>query len=199
MPNTNTPFGLRPKSYIKGAPWNGQARMYFIPASNTSAFAIGDPVVVAAAGGDAAGVPGIVLATPGSGITGVVVSAGGPKFAGMAADPLNLNTTVIPATKTRDYYVMVCDDPDVIFEVQEVAGGTQLAAADVGLNANLVAGTNNGYMSGWQLTNSTEATTATLDVKLLGLAQRPGNEFGAWAKWDVLINNHTFRGGVTGV
>lgn len=199
MANANTPFGLRPKRYLTGTPWNGQATLYHIPASDTNAYAIGDPVVRAAAGSDANGVPTVVLATPGSGITGVVISAGGTVPGGMMADPENLNRTIIPATKSKAYYILVCDDPNVVFEVQEVAGGTQLAAADVGLNANLVAGSNNGFMSGWMLNNATEATTATLDVKLLNLAQRRDNEFGAYAKWDVLINNHTYRGGVAGI
>lgn len=198
MANANTPFGLRPKRYLSGAPWNGQASLYHIPSSDSNAYAIGDPVVHAGTS-DAAGVPACVLATPGSGITGVIVSAGGTVAGGMLADPTNLNTTVIPATKTKGYYVLVCDDPNVIFEVQEIGTGTALAAANVGLNANLVAGTNNGYMSGWLLTNTTEATTSSLDVKLLGLAQRRDNEFGAYAKWDVLINNHTYRAGITGV
>ena len=46
----------------------------------------------------------------------------------------------------------------------------------------------------------TEASTVTLDVKLLGLSQRnPNNAFGAYAVWNVLINNHKYRGGSTGV
>lgn len=197
MPNTNTPFGLRPKRYQSGAPWNGQATLYHIPSGDTNAYAIGD-VVVNSGSADANGVPSVVLATPGSGITGVVVSAGGVTPGGMMADPVNLNTTVIPATKTKAYYVLVCDDPSVIFEVQEIGTGTALTAAEVGLNANLVAGTNNGFMSGWLLTNTTEATTATLDVRLLGLSRLPDNNYGAFAKWEVKINNHVFSAGVAG-
>jgi hypothetical protein len=198
MPNVNTPFGLRPRRYLSGAPWNGQATLYHITSANSNAFAIGDPVVHAG-GADANGVPTCTLATPGSGITGVIVSAGGVVPGGMMADPNNLNTTVIPATKTRGYYVLVCDDPSVIFEVQEIGTGTHLAAADVGLNANLVAGTNNGFMSGWLLTNTTEATTATLDVRLLGLCRLPDNNYGAFAKWEVMINNHSYRSAPAGV
>lgn len=199
MPNTNTPFGLRPKRYLNGTPWNGQAQLYHIASGDTNAYAIGDPVVRNGSA-DANGVPTVVLATPGSGITGVVVSAGGSAAGGVMADPQNLNTTVIPSAKGgRAYYILVCDDPSVIFEVQEVGTGTFLTAAEVGLNANLVAGTNNGFMSGWMLTNTTEATTATLDVKILQLAQRRDNELGAFAKWDVMINNHTYRTGITGI
>ena len=197
MANNNAPAGLVPVGYLNGASWNGQGRRYHIPSSDTNAYAIGDPVTLNGTG-DAAGVPGVVLMTPGSGMVGVIVSAGGTA-GGMYADPTNLNTTVIPATKTKAYYVMVCDDPAVLFEVQEIGTGTALAATDIGLNCNLVAGTNSGYMSGWQLTNTTEATTATLDVQLLGLRQTPNNDFGAYAKWLVRINNHRYSAGVAGV
>lgn len=200
MANANRPSGLSPVGYLSGAKWNGQARRYCIPSSDGNAYAIGDPVVLAGSA-DSNGVSTVVLATPGSGLTGVIVGMGGRLYGGPSADPTNLNTTVIPATKTYAYYVDVVDDPNVIFQVQEVGTGTQLVAAAVGLNCNLVAAANNGYVSGWMLDNSTEATTDTLDVKLLGLAQLAppdANAFGAYAKWLVLINNHTYRTGITG-
>lgn len=199
MANANTPFGLAPVEYLSGAPWNGQVRRYYIPSSDGNAYAIGDPVTLGGSG-DAKGVPSVVLATPGSGLVGVIVGAGGLAYGGFSGDPTNLNTTVIPATKTKAYYVLVADDPNIIFEVQEIGTGTPLAATEIGLNANLVAGTNSGYLSGWLLTNTTEAATATLDVKLLGLSQSvQPNDFGAYAKWRVLINNHLYRGGIAGV
>lgn len=198
MANPNAPFGLSPVEYLSGAKWNGQVRRYFIPQADANAYAIGDPVTLAGSA-DAKGIASIVLATPGAALLGCVVGAGGITYGGMSADPTNLNTTVIPATKTKDYYVLVADDPSIIFEVQEIGTGTPLAAADVGLNANLVAATNSGYLSGWVLTNTTEATTVTLDVKLLGLSQRnANNSFGAYAVWNVLINNHCYRAGALG-
>lgn len=198
MANTNAPFGLSPVEYLNGSPWNGQVRRYYIPSSDGNAFAIGDAVVLAGSA-DAKGIASITLATPGSALLGAVVGMGGLAYGGFSGDPTNLNTTIIPATKTKDYYVLVADDPNIIFEVMEIGTGTALAATDVGLNANLVAATNSGYLSGWVLTNTTEATTNTLDVKLLGLSQRdPGNTFGAYAVWNVLINNHVYRAGATG-
>lgn len=199
MANANIPSGLSPVGYLNGSPWNGQVRRYYIPSSDTNAYAIGDPVTLAGSA-DAAGVPSVVLWTAGSGMIGPVVGMGGPAFGGMSGDPTNLNTTVIPATKTKAYYVLVADDPNIVFEVQEVGTGTQLAATDVSLNANLVAGTNNGYISGAMLDNSTEAVTVGLDVKLLGLSQSvTPNAFGAYAKWLVKINNHLYAVGHVGV
>lgn len=200
MANTNAPMGLSPHSYLNGAPWSGQARLYCILSNNGSAYAIGDPVTLAGSGDDN-GIPDVALATAGTGnvVTGVIVSAGGLKNGGFMADPTNLNTTVIPATKLKNYYVMVCDDPNVCFEIQEGGAGAALAKTDMGNNFNLVSGTNSGFLSGWMLDNASAANTATLQLKLLGLVQRQGNTFGAYAKWLVKINNHTFGAGVAGV
>jgi hypothetical protein len=176
--------------------------MYCIPTSDsTNAYAIGDPVTYGGSA-DANGIATVVLATPGSGLLGAIVGYGGSVYGGPGATPGSLETTVIPATKAHAYYVMVCDDPDVIFEVQEIGTGTALTAAAVGLNANLSAAANSGYLSGWVLDNGTENTTATLDVKLLGLSQRKTtvpNTFGYYAKWEVLINNHMFKAGTLGI
>ena len=45
MPNLNTPFGLKPIAHKSGAPYNGAATPYFVPASYATALFIGDPVV----------------------------------------------------------------------------------------------------------------------------------------------------------
>lgn len=198
MANVNQPKGLWPTQYLNGAPWNGQARLYFIASTDANAYAIGDPVA-SSGSADTNGVPGVTLATAGAGnaVRGVIVGCGTAE--GLMADPNNLNTTVIPATKSQNYYVMVADDPNILFEAQEVGTGTALTAAEVGLNANLLAGTNNGYQSGWQIDNSGEGTGATLQVRLMGLVRRQQNAFGAYAKWLVKINNHELAAGTAGV
>jgi len=114
-------------------------------------------------------------------------------------DPASLDTTIIPATKTKNYYVLVVDDPNVIFEAQEDSIGNNLAVTDLSSNMDIVSGTNNGYVSGWMLDSSTVNTGSTRQVKLLGLAQRSDNAVGQYGKWLVLINNHELRGGITGV
>lgn len=198
MANANKPMGLSPVQYLSGAPWSGQARVYFIASTDTNAFAIGDPVA-SSGSADSNGVPGITLATAGSGnaIRGVVVGLGTQES--LMADPSNLNTTVVPATKTKAYYALVADDPSIIFEVQEIGTGTALTATEVGLNANLAAGTNNGYLSGWVLDNAGEGSGSTLQVRLLGLVRRQDNAFGQYAKWLVKINNHELAAGTAGV
>lgn len=202
MANPNAPFGLSPVSHILGVPWNGAARTYSIPAADTNAYAIGDPVVIAGSA-DANGVPTCILATAGTTnpVLGAIVGMGGKAYGGaIGVNPLgNQDTTIIPATKTVPYYVMVADDPWIIFAIREDHTGTPLAAADVGLNVSLKAGTNNGYTSTWVIDNATEATTAALQLKLLGLQQTRDNAFGVDAIWLVLINQHCFKATVAGI
>ncbi len=44
MANADTPFGLRPKRYISGAPYNGAVNMYSTAAGDATAIFVGDPV-----------------------------------------------------------------------------------------------------------------------------------------------------------
>lgn len=204
MANVNTPSGLSPVSYANGNTWNNQARMYCIFSTDTNAYAIGDPVASDATNGaDANGVAAVTLATAGTGnaLRGVIVGMGGTVFGGPGGDPANpFASTVIPATKTQKYYVMVCDDPDVLFEIQEVNSGTAIIMTGVGLNQNLLSGTNNGFVSGWTLNNSSiPAAGSTIQMKIMQLVQRRDNVPGLAQRWLVKINNHELAAGTTGV
>lgn len=199
MANTSAPSGLTPVNHLLGLNWTARGKVYYIAASDGVAYAAGDPVVLAGSA-SSLGVPSITLATAGTGnpITGVFMGAGLVE-GGPYLDPTNLNTTVIASTHTSAYFAYVIDDPYVVFEIQEAADGSALAATDVGSNANLKSGANNGYVSGWLVSEVGLATTSTLQVQLLGLARRSNNVFGASAKWLVRINNHSYNAGVAGV
>lgn len=194
MANADRPMGFSPVKMITGAPYNGQVTLYAILAADTNGYAIGDPVTSADGGGSAEGIPAVTIGVAGSAWRGIIAGIFDTKPGIAKID--NLNSTVRPAAaQDNDWYALVVDDPNVVFEVQEVSGGTALAAADIGLNTNGVAGTNNGYVSGWELDNAAEATTATLNCKILGLVQRSDNAIGEHAKWLVTINNHQLKGG----
>ena len=190
MANAARAFGLAPVKNLNGSTWNGQANLYSIDAAYGTALYIGDPVI-SGGGADANGVPNIALAAATGAIRGVIVGLG--KFESLMANPSNLDITYRPASDPAVWYAMVVDDPNVIFEVTEHANGTQLAATEVGLNQVLYLAAGNGFVSGWQLASYTDATpanTATLQVRLLGLARRLNNTFGANATWLVQINVH---------
>ncbi len=194
MPNLNSATGLSPVRYRNGSPWMGASRRYFHPATDGTALYVGDPVIIAGSA-DSDGVPTATRATAaGAGrITGVVVG-----FEPNAT----LNAVGYGAASTA-FYVLVADDPALLFEIQEDAVGGALAATSVGLNADLVAGSGNNStrLSGFQLDSSTAATTATLQLRIVGFAQRVDNEIGANAKMLVAINLPTETGAVgsTGV
>jgi hypothetical protein len=130
----------------------------------------------------------VELAAAGGYISGVVV--------GFKPDPDNLGRVYSPAS--TEAVVFVCADPDVLFEIQEVSGGTALGAAAVGLNASFVyaAGSTITGLSGVELNNATEAQTLALDLKIRGLSDRADNVIGEHAKWLVQINQHSFASGV---
>lgn len=192
MANVNRPSGFIPHEYLNGAPWNGQARIYCIAAAySAAALYIGDPVI-SAGSADAFGTPTIALGAATGALRGVIVGLGtSPNMMGNAGNP---DITYRPAAaQTKDWYAMVVDDPNVLFEIQEKSNTTQLAATEIGLNTVPILAAGNGFVSGWQLasvTDATPATTATLQLRLMGLVRRVDNEFGAYAKHIVKINVH---------
>ena len=205
MANVDAPFGLRPVRYRNGSPWNGMFRPYFVPASYGTALFIGDPVVktgtanTAVVEAPAAGrfnigtLPEINRAAAGDGnrITGVIV--------GFAALPNNLDLKHNPASTARVVYV--CDDPDVIYEIQ--ADGA-IPVTSVGLNAVLIythAGNTTSGLSGAELDTTSDAPAADASNQLLIL--RPVNRedvdtTAAFARVEVLINQHTESVGTVG-
>jgi hypothetical protein len=192
MANANRPSGFTPVQYLNGAAWNGQARIYSIAASYGTALYIGDPVISAGTS-DANGLQGVALAAATGAVRGVII--GLSKYYGMVGNPSNLDITYRPASDPSAWYALVVDDPNVIFEIQEESNGTQLAAVDIGMNTIPVIGSGSGNLSGWLLrsaTGATPATTATLQLRLMGLAQKPAgtNVFGAYAKHLVKFNVH---------
>lgn len=195
MANTNAPMGLSPVKGGNGSPWGANLKRYYVPASDSNALFIGDPVIIAGSS-DADGVPTATIATAGATnrITGVV--------AGFVPSPTIVANRYRLASTAE--YILVAEGPDLVYEVQEDAVGGALALASVGLNADLVAGsgsTSTG-ISGWQLDTSTAGTGATLQVRILGFVQRADNEPAvANAKVLVRINLPTETGaaGSTGV
>lgn len=190
MANVSRVNGFRPVKYLNGAPWNGQANLYFIPSGDATATFIGDLVTLdssgdpSGSGGNGYGVRSVVQGVAAGAVVGAIV--------GFAIDPTNLNTPQYRAASTGRY-VYVADDPNLLFEAQEDAVGGALALADIGLNVDFVVGSGSTTTgtSGMQIDTSTKATTATLPLKLVEFSRRQDNEVGsANAKVVVKINNH---------
>jgi hypothetical protein len=181
MPNANAPFGLKPVRSASSAPFNDGADPFALLAADTSVVYRGDPVVLSGSA-DTDGTPSATLATAGAGnrITGAVV--------GFTPNPAIVAAGFRAAGNA--VHAFVEHDPDLLYEVQ--ANGV-VAVGDIGANANLIAGTaGNAYgMSGWMLDTASMTTTATLQVRIMGLARRPDNDFGQYAVVLVRINQTT--------
>lgn len=177
MANANRPTGLSPvRSGI--SPWEGQGNIYKV--ADATAAAIGDPVKSTGTA-SANGYAEVTLAAAGDTVRGVIVGLG--RSPTVLANWANLDSTTKLASATG-YYALVVDDPNAVFEIQAATAD----ATAVGANADLVAGTNNGYVSGYTLSGTSAATAAT--CRILGLVNRPENEFGAYAKVLVKIVEH---------
>lgn len=191
MANANAPFGLSPVMENNGSPWSGTTREYYVPSTDATALYIGDPVILAGSA-DVNGEATVTLATAGATnrVTGVVV--GFRPSATLIANGFRAASTA--------EYAIVTDGVGLLYEVQEDSVGGALAATNVGQNADLVAGTGSRLtQSAWQLDSSTAGTGATLQVRIVGLQQRPDNAIGVNAKWLVRLNLPTEAGISSGV
>lgn len=204
MANANQPSGLAPVRYLNGNPWSGAVNLYCILAADTNAYYVGDIVTtIGNANADGNGIPAVTLCAAGTAARGVIVSLGTLGPGGPYANPNNLGSVSRPAgAASQNYYVAVCDDPDVIFEVQEGGVGAVLTATSVNRNVNWNTG-GAGRVAGLALSpgfldNNTVNTTSTLNLKILQAVQRVDNTpFAANQKWQVKLNNHEFSGGTT--
>jgi hypothetical protein len=203
--NTNTPFGLKPFRGGGGYAWNEQGSVYSIPSTDNTAYYTYD-VVKAAASSDANGVANVIIAASTNAVRGSIVGIF-PVYPGVSiqATPLALETPYIPASKSSAWYVLVVDDPSTRFIMQDDGITTgNLVAASANLNSafTVTAGASTSSYSGSVLLSSSFATTAVLlPFGLEGLVQIPGNVYGAYAKWQVRINQSDMSGptGGTGV
>jgi hypothetical protein len=154
MANTNAPFGLRPVRYLNGAPWNGQVSRYLIPATDGTAYYIGDPVTLAGDAGASGsyvngvytgGMPTVSIGIAGATCIGAIV--------GFEVNPSGLDADLPPGE--RRARGPRGDDPMIVFHMQEINSGTAWTSAEIGLNANFVAATGSTVTA----TRPTSATT----------------------------------------
>lgn len=193
MANANAPFGLRPVRTVGGS-HSGSLEVFTTPAADGTAIYIGDPVTKTGngTGQTVNGVmyPDCVIAATTDIIDGVVVA--------VLADTEASLPYRAASTLRR---LLVCTDPNMLYEIQEGNSGTPLALNDVGNNCSLsiVAGSTVTGLSGTILNNTTEATTNTLVVKIVAPINRPNLSIGLANRWLVRINRHRLVDQLIGV
>lgn len=201
MANSISPRGFVPSRYKNGSPFNMAVNMYYVPSTDGTQLSPGD-AVKSAAGGDSNGIPAVTKAANTDAIRGVLVGVllGSPNAASNLGSNLDMTVQNIPATKARDYYVLVVDDPNVLFELQD-DGASALTAAACNKNASFTVAnpTAPQQNSASALATASVDVTNTLPLKLFGLVQAPNNSLDKYAKWLVMFNKHELQGGTAGV
>ena len=214
MANANKINGFSPVGTLNGSPYSGQARMYAVPTTDTTAsYAIGD-IIMSAGGSDANGVPYVkkIPAASASSFVALGVVVGvrvADASVSLVGTTLSLEQTYIPSgTRTNDRYVMIADDPNLVFEASAGTTATNITLAKMRYNSGIASNftgadqtyaiSQNTYLSPSSpysnvvLSSATVNTTNTLPVQMLGLVQRPGNEIGAYARILCRFNSHEF-------
>ena len=190
MANVDAAFGYRPIGKVGSGVNNGGTTLYTIGDNyNTSIFK-GDHVMSSG---------GLVIAGTTSGATNLGVFNGCFYIDPTSAKPTwsnyypaDTNVTAsgsISGTTTIDAYIY--DDPYYLFEIQ--CDGT-LAKTVIGKNADTTLGTSstvNGQ-SKTELKTSGAATTAALQLNVVGITKDPENDdaSSANANWHVMWNEH---------
>ena len=187
MANKNAPFGLKPIGKVGQNRDNQGLSEYDISASASAIF-FQDPVEILAAG-----TIGVAAASD-----ALLGSLGGVFFTDASTSKPTFANHLEGSNTATDIKGFVADDPYERFEIQS-DGAT--AAADVGLNADIVyaAGSSPNYVSKVELDHS-DLKTATAQLRVLAISKDiENNEAGsANVNLVVMINEH-FLKGTTGI
>ena len=199
MANIDAAFGLRPIGKVGSGVQNMGTTMYTIEDNYGTAIFKGDHVLQSG---------GYVIKGTASGATILGVFNGcfyidptskKPTYSNYYPGSINVTSAgSISGSTNIDAYIY--DDPYMLFEAQ--CDGT-LAKTDIGKNTDtvLTAGSTVNGLSKNEIDDSTEATTAGLQVKIIGITKDPENDdaSSANANWYVMFNEHVKLGtGVTG-
>jgi hypothetical protein len=182
------PFGLRPINLLGGQANSGSIRLMKIASGYATGIFYGDLVSMLASSGTIQKETGTTTALP----VGVFL---GVEYMSALQGLLQRNqwtaSTTVPTGTTAWAYV--CDDPDMLFEIQ--ANGS-LNQNCLGTNAAIVqgAGSTATGMSGVTLNAGSIATTATLPLRIVDWVKRPDNALGdAFTNVIVRLNTHFNR------
>ena len=183
MANVNNPFGLRPLGNLSAT--GGQKQYgYVIDDNQSGAIYQGDLVTLI--GGY------LVKFAPNSHNTSIGVFNGcfyndpttqKPTWKNYYPGSINITTGTIVAE--------VLDDPNQLYIIQASAS---LAQTDMGNNAD-VSGSTGSTVNGISymvLDTATKATTAALNLKMVGIYDVPSNTFGSYVQVVVKINEHRY-------
>ena len=185
MANKDAAFGLKPIGKV-GQNRDSQGLSEYSIAASASAIYFNDPVEMASTGTITVAAATDTLLGSLNGVFFTDASTSKPTY----ANHLDASNTA------TDIVGFVSDDPYERFEIQ-ADGAT--AAADVGLNADIVyaAGSSPDYVSQVELDTS-DQKTATAQLRIIGISKDPDNNEAGSANVNlvVTINEHFLKGTV---
>ena len=185
MANKDSAFGLRPIGKV-GQNRDNQGLSEYDIAASASAIFQNDPVEMAATGTITVAAATDLLLGSLTGVFFTDASTSKPTF----ANHLKASNT---ATDIKGF---VSDDPYERFEIQS---DENTAAADVGLNADIVyaSGASPNFVSKVELDHS-DLKTATAQLRVIGISKDPANNEAGAADVNavVIINEHFLKGTV---
>lgn len=181
MASSETPYGLRPINVLGGQPNSGAIRKYKIASGYDTAIFQGDLVELVIAGTvvkDA----GTTSVTP----VGVFL---GCEYTDSDQGFIHKNNWVAD-TVASDAMALICDDPDMLFEVQADGSLSQNA---IGSNFAVVqgAGTAATGVSGVQLDADTINSTNTLPLRVVDYVDKEGFSALGDSYTDVIVRINT--------
>jgi hypothetical protein len=187
MANKDSAFGLRPMGKV-GQNRDNQGLSEYDIAASASAIYFNDPVEILSTG-----TIGVAAASD-----ALLGSLGGVFFTDASTSKPTFANHLDASNTATDIKGFVSDDPYERFEVQ-ADGAT--AAADVGLNADIVyaAGSSPDYVSKVELQTS-DQKTGTAQLRILGISKDIENNEAGSANVNLvtIINEHQLKG-TTGV
>jgi len=188
MANIDSAFGLIPVAHVGQTDNNGGQTQYSIGDTQTTAIFTGDPVKYKSDGT-------VEVATAGDPVVGVF---GGCFY----TDPTTSKPTWSPyfpaALAPGDAKAFIWDNPMQTFIVQQDSVVSNLLAANLNENANLIfnAGNTTTGVSGVEIDSSSADVTAALQVRLIDFYATPSNNTTANnSVFVVKINNHKLMAG----
>jgi hypothetical protein len=183
-----TGTGLVPVRKRDGSPYNGASRVYYIPSTDTSTIGLYECVKLVNAMDPNNEVAVVAQAAAGDALIGVVVG-----FTTSAVGTAALPLSGVPYRRASTAcYVLVADDPSLVFQVQEDAVGGAVSAADIGQSANVdiivasaTANADTGTGVSKTMLDSSTAVVTSAQLKIVGV-KRDGVNSGALTSGSVL-------------
>lgn len=184
MANVNNPNGFSSLGNRYGNN-KGHGNWYYKD-TTAGALGVGDAVIRVTSSSDPLGGAEIVKATQDAAVTGVIMGFSVNRT-GLTSAP-NMSATDVG-------YVLVDDNPDSVFLVQESGSSTAFAVTDCGKHVSTITAAAANTTTGRSVDALDNAAKATGNTWILRrLCSRPDNAVGAYAKWEVQANLHTERG-----